>query len=86
MEDGVPVAPAPMGSERGSAAAAGRVACCWSPGGAIEPEVLSSPDRALGADAPAVVPSRNRYNRPKSPHEELKMVKPHRGKSEGPHL
>ena len=55
MEDGVPVASAPVGSARGAGAAAGRVACCWSPGGAIEAEVLADPYRALGPHGAGVV-------------------------------
>jgi hypothetical protein len=59
MKDGVPVTPAPMGSAQG-AAGAGRVACCWSPGGAIEPEVLADPHRPLGADGSGVVSTASR--------------------------
>ena len=59
MEDGVPVASAPVGSAR-SAAAGGRIACCWSPGCAIEPEVLTDPYRALGSHGSGVVSTASR--------------------------
>lgn len=50
MQNGVPMAPAPVGPAGGAAAtAAGRGARCCFPGGAIEPEVLADPHRALRA-------------------------------------
>jgi hypothetical protein len=42
MQDGVPLAPAPTGSARGTAAGVGRVACCWRPGGAIKAKALAT--------------------------------------------
>lgn len=54
MEEGVPVAPAPMGSARG-AGGVDWVACCWCPGGAIKAGVLADPHRALGSHGAGVV-------------------------------
>ena len=50
MENGVPVAAAPVGpAGRAAATAAGWGARCCCPGGAIEPEVLADPHRTLRA-------------------------------------
>jgi hypothetical protein len=54
MQDGVPVASAPVGSAQG-AAGGDWVACCWCPGGAIEAEVLTDPYRTLGPHGAGVV-------------------------------
>jgi hypothetical protein len=48
MQNGVPVAPSPVGPARGAATAGdARSARGGRPGGAIEPEVLADPHRAL---------------------------------------